>query len=677
MAWVTGIVALGCVVVGAGGPAAAAGEPDAVFDSYLAHIAAAEASLRLNEPTEAARWLSRAPERERGWEWAYLDSLCDESTSSFEADPKGALHVEISPDGKTILTCGNDGVIHLWDRATRAEIRQLKGHASSVYKAHFSPDGALIASASHDRTARIWDAASGECLFTFKGHGYPVADALFTPDGSGVISCSYTRSGEPSCVFGEILLWNRSSGEVTRRLVGGVKPLSALALSRDGKTLAAGSWDAEVYVYDLASDSSEYRILRVPDKEEIYAAVDAVAISPDGALVACGSKDRTARVWNLQSGELVGTLGGHGGYVGAVAFSPDGATIVTGSRDDSLRLWNTSDFKERALLRGHRQSAQSAAFTPDGSTLYSAGLDGDVRQWDPRKQYGAMRFQYGKTAPYAAHLSPDGALLLSGAYDGTLRLWNSATGAEVAHWPAHPDAVCCTTCFSADGKRILSCGYDKTLRIFDTATQKELARLEHPEGLYHCAFSPDNVRVAAALTTPAVIWVWDSTTNAHVGTLEGHEKSIADFAYSPDGARIASAARDGTVRLWDAATFAEIWSITAHDGEPSAVAFSPDGSLLATGGRDGAVMVWDARSGILLRTLLDGDDAVNRLAFSPDGTRIAAAGNAITLLDALRPGSVLRLRPHEDTAWHLSWSADGKRLATCSWDGTVVVMGRE
>ncbi len=158
--------------------------------------------------------------------------------------------------------------------------------------------------------------------------------------------------------------------------------------------------------------------------------VRSVAFSPDGNTVASGSDDGTVRLWNASTGALVRTLTGHTDYVRSVAFSPDGNTVASGSDDKTVRLWNASTGALVRTLTGHTSYVFSVAFSPDGNTVASGSLDGTVRLWNAST--GALvRTLAGHTDwVRSVAFSPDGNTIASGSDDGTIVLWEAELAAQ-------------------------------------------------------------------------------------------------------------------------------------------------------------------------------------------------------------------------------------------------------
>jgi WD40 repeat protein len=106
-----------------------------------------------------------------------------------------------------------------------------------------------------------------------------------------------------------------------------------------------------------------------------------IAFSPDGHTIASGSNDKTVKLWDVLSGQLLRTLAGHTSGVNSVAFSPDGGTLVSGGDDKTTKLWDTAGGQLLHTLTGHKKEVTSVAFSPNGRTLASGSKDKTIMLW--------------------------------------------------------------------------------------------------------------------------------------------------------------------------------------------------------------------------------------------------------------------------------------------------------
>lgn len=161
-------------------------------------------------------------------------------------------------------------------------------------------------------------------------------------------------------------------------------------------------------------------------------------------------------------------------------------------------------------------------------------------------------------------------------------------------------------------------------------------------------------------------------------TLIGHAETVLDVAYGPDGATLATASMDDTVKVWDAVSAVALLTLAGHTGDVNAVACRPDGRLLATASADRTARIWDAASGKEL-SILRHSGAVNDVAFSADGRYLATASadKTVRVWNVISATEVLSFTGHTAPVLSVAFSSDGRHLATGSADESAKVWDLE
>ncbi|MGH3901030.1 MAG: hypothetical protein ACRDTA_22850 [Pseudonocardiaceae bacterium] len=482
-------------------------------------------------------------------------------------------------------------------------------------------------------------------------------------------------------------------------LTGHTDTVNAVAFSLDGYTLATGSDDQTVRLWN-ATDPTHPTSLGPPLTGHTDA-VNAVAFTRDGRTLATGSADQTVRLWNVTDPAHPTPLGtpltGHTSSVLSVVFSPDGHTLATGGGDDqTVRLWNLTDPTHPTPLgqplTGHTSAVLSVAFSPDGRTLATGSRDQSVRLWtltDPAQPTPLGTPLTGHTdTVYAVAFSPDGHRLATGSGDQTVRLWNVTDPAQPTPLgtplTGHTSVISAVV-FSSDGHTLATGNHDQTVRLWDIPYALMTG---HTDYVRTGAFGPDGHTLATG-SRDHTVRLWNLTDPAHPTPLgqplTGHTDDVRAVVFSPDGHSLATGSADQTVRLWNVTDPTRPTPLgqplTGHTSSVLSVAFGPDGRTLATGSADQTVRLWNVtdptRPTPLGQPLTGHTHTVYAVAFSPDGRTLASgsADRTLRLWNVTDPAhptpSGTPLTGHDNWVHAVAFSPDGRTLVTGSDDQTV------
>jgi cytochrome c len=266
----------------------------------------------------------------------------------------------------------------------------------------------------------------------------------------------------------------------------------------------------------------------------------------------------------------------------------------------------------------------------------------------------------------AIAISSDGNSVLSGSFDTAAIRWSLKTEAAEQVLRFHSDAVNAVA-FLKD-RRMATAGADARIAIWTQGRQQPDQVFEGHRGpIVSIAVSPDGARLASA-SWDHTVRIW-SLGDGRQQVLEGHAQNVNGVAFSPDGRSLVSVGYDRELRIWS--LMGGTSNVIALASPLNAVAVAPDGEIV-TGGADGKLrfLTSEGQEGGGVQA---GATPIVALAMSPDGALIAAAGigGVVTVIDRKARRIVRTLGDPGSPVWSVAFLPDNASLLTGGADGKI------
>jgi WD40 repeat protein/serine/threonine protein kinase len=331
-----------------------------------------------------------------------------------------------------------------------------------------------------------------------------------------------------------------------------------------------------------------------------------------------------------------------------IAYSRDGKLLAAGSREGLVSVWDARTGNLVRQFQAQEKFVRGLAFTLDGRYLATGGEDDRVKLWDLRTddKKPKCEFPIGETvALLALTISPDGKWLAASTQGQEIWVWDVNSG-------------------------------DKVIEPLKSPDRLAIQGLE---------FSSDGQQQLLSVSTEGVVMAWDVIARSSTVLFDAGLPGVNGAVFSADRQLIALGTEHGTVRVLRA----DPWRVAcrdleAHTGPINGLAFGSGGDRLAITRSDMTIQLWDIRTGQeALSAEFDGSKWL-AITFSPNGDHLAAANaqegeGTVRILDGTpldRPvdgGEVRILEGHSRTVASLAYRANGERIVSASWDGTVKV----
>lgn len=580
---------------------------------------------------------------------------------------KGAINdIAWSADGKK-LVIGTGMGIYIYDGESLEQELFIQTE-KTITSIDISPDNQRLITGDWKGHVKLWDVSTGqvrETLFTGTER-WDIASVKFSPDGQFMAAFVFNQGSGHA-----ITIWDSNSGEEVKNLLhSGITDPTALTISADSKTIAAGTSYGEINIWKTETGER----LSQPKPEYFLNDDKSIALSPDGSLFAFTGRDNTIRLWDIDSGTVLRSFTDDA-QVYRLWFTPDGNTLISSNDDHIFRFWDINTGDE---LRNH-EGYFFGFFSPDRNKMVSHCESGayciyDVDSWSVINK---LKGHYLKVSSFS--LSSDGESIAT-TYKkhwwrpSNITIFDLSTGNLFLNFDS-PFLGTTTMALSPDLQILAISSFNDdnlTIHLTKASTGQQLHELE---GYPPLAFSPDELLLAYMGRNNRTI-LWDFSTGTLLHTLFNYE-TVENLTFSQDGQKLAVVSGIN-VSIWDTSTGSKQRELTVPNKGvfSSSAAFSTDFELLASGGSSGAIDLFRVSFGRL--NYLEGHTRkISSLAFSPAGDLLASASHdtTIRLWDVSSGEELAVIDAHGDYVSTVLFSADGHWLITGSEDGTIRFWG--
>jgi WD40 repeat protein/serine/threonine protein kinase len=501
-----------------------------------------------------------------------------QEVASYSGHSMGVINLAFSPDGARLASIGMDDTLIQWEIDSGKMTQPIPIAVTSVTTVVYSQDSKLIATGGNDFKINLWDVKD----LSLKGTVTVSSKVI------DMVAINNTNTLAVGGADRRVTIFDIANNDKLDQFEGMQFPLSSVVGSPDGGHIAGGDINGGIIVWNKDGNVSWKLpgILASADPGSLLASAHSLVFSLDGKSLISVLRDGSFRVFDTETWELILSDQSRNLHVSRLAISPDSRFAISQNLNGELKVWDLPNGKILYTLRGELKTG--SPFSPDGkffalasdlSTVKIFGLSDGIEVYTFNSLQKTNMIQFINR----------GSQLVTGS-EQAAHLWSTVSGQELQTSRSYEGSGCTNINDLNDNFIFYITKYNYAFQ--NTVVSPGLCSFEPLGWMNSIAFSESSGRAAYGGGSKLAVVSLQSAVDAGLEMAGVNRKNIVRVAISNDGKLLAAAFDDHTIHIWDTATQNELMLLFGHDNTIMDLQFTPNGNLLLSTSLDGTIRLW-------------------------------------------------------------------------------------
>jgi WD40 repeat protein len=566
--------------------------------------------------------------------------------------------VDISSDGRFIVSASVDKTVIVWDYATGREIIKFAGTDYGVVSCEFSAKADKVYSAGWDGKVREWSLETMNQTAVYDGFSNGINCLAVFPDVKKIAIVGNS---------GILKIINTKDGSVEKELEVSKSACYGLAVSSKGKIIAIGDFAGNLKIFN-AKDLSLLHHIKANDYQ-----IKSICISPDETMVASSSYDYKIKVYDVKTGKILHEFTDGYQMWSSCDISYDNKKLTAVTLNGKLYEWNLETGEILFSMQTVSLMSTAVRYKPDGKEIVACGSSNEINVY--RSIEGKLIKTFvGSTSPIeSVDAFGEKFTLASAHWDSRVRFFNMFK-CKMLNVAFADNSYLSQVCLLKNGRDAVIASMRPGIHLFNYQKTELSTFLKNESGVYSMTFSPDETWFAMSLHD-STVYIFATKDKSLISSYK-HKGDVMDICCSNDGKYLCSVGRDKSLIVYSLENNSIYRKFEKLGSEAESVAISGDGNTVAAGLWTGEIVLMDISSSKIIKTIKPHIWIVSDMEFSPINDYLCSVSwdKTVCITDWQNSEPIARYTGHTGSVISAAFTDDGKYVVSGGWDNQIKIL---